>query len=350
MNSKVKIGRQITVAEMAPHVHSFLYGENKVNKISKWLIGWIETSLKTGKIKPGDVLPSKGDLAFHTGVSSGTIQNVFRYVEDYGLAESKQRIGTLIKNKSDEKELKKLTSKREYAIQEIKKFIKNKGLKPGDYIISTRKYAELTGMSNATIRTAYCALALEGILKKVNNSFVIENTNYEIKPIKQSTLVEKTTENIKQYIERNFTGGEKLPSNNEFALMFNVSVKTVHDSIKNLVKDGILYIKRGQYGTIVVNSEEKRSLYSYELVEIQIRAFIAKHCTIGSKLPSIVKFSEMYSLSAKTIKKALNNLAEDGYLTFVRGRYGGTYVTDIPQSINEAYKWLALSSDYIPNT
>ena len=32
--SKESAPRQISVAEMAPHVHSFLSGENKVNKIS----------------------------------------------------------------------------------------------------------------------------------------------------------------------------------------------------------------------------------------------------------------------------------------------------------------------------
>ena len=85
MTSKNRIGRQITVSEMAPHVHSFLPGENKVNKISAWLINWITNSLKNGSIKPYDMLPSKGNLAFHIGVSQGTIQNVFRYVEDFGL-------------------------------------------------------------------------------------------------------------------------------------------------------------------------------------------------------------------------------------------------------------------------
>ena len=72
--------RRITVAEMSPHVHSFLSGENKVNKISGWLISWIEKSLSTKSIKPYDLLPLKEDLAFHIGVSKGTIQNVFRNV------------------------------------------------------------------------------------------------------------------------------------------------------------------------------------------------------------------------------------------------------------------------------
>ena len=67
------------------------------------------------------------------------------------------------------------------------------------------------------------------------------------------------------------------------------------------------------------------------------------------KLPSIKSFSAEFKTSEKTIKKALNILAEDGYITFVRGRYGGTFVTDIPQAIGEAYKWLAISSDFVQN-
>ena len=42
--SKESAPRQILVAEMAPHVHSFLSGENKVNKISTWLIEWIKNN------------------------------------------------------------------------------------------------------------------------------------------------------------------------------------------------------------------------------------------------------------------------------------------------------------------
>ena len=41
-----KVSRQITVAEMAPHIHKFYAGENKVNKIADWLAEWIRLSLK----------------------------------------------------------------------------------------------------------------------------------------------------------------------------------------------------------------------------------------------------------------------------------------------------------------
>ena len=342
--------RQITVAEMAPHVHSFKANENKVNKISKWLIEWIENSMRSGSIKPYDMLPSKGDLAFHIGVSQGTMQNVFRYVEDCGLIESKQRIGTFIRNPDEKCELSKLTSKREIAIESIKQYIITQGFQPGSCLTSTRKLAELIGVSNATVRLAFGTLVSEGILKKVNNAFVIMNIDFSIESIQTQTLVEKTAEHIKKYIESNFKKGDKLPTNIEFAKMFDVSVKTVHDSIKLLSRDGILYSRRGQYGTVLVSSENPSSLYYYEQIEMKIRNLIVQNYEVGARLPSILALSKQYSVSAKTIKKALNNLTEDGYIMFSRGRYGGTFVTDIPQRVNEAYKWLVLNPDYVSNT
>ena len=156
--SKESAPRQISVAEMAPHVHSFLSGENKVNKISAWLIEWIKNALKSKKIKPYDKLPAKADLAFHTGVSIGTIQNVFRFVEDSGLIESKQRIGTYIKDPKEVQNIEKLTSKRELAVEIIKKHIVEDGYRCGVCLASTRKLARLTGMSTATIRIAIGSL------------------------------------------------------------------------------------------------------------------------------------------------------------------------------------------------
>lgn len=346
--SQKKLPRQITVAEMAPHVHSFAIGENKVNKISAWLIDWIEKSLELGKIKPFDLLPSKGDLAFHTGVSKGTMQNVFRFVEDCGFVESKQRIGTYIKGNQQGQNT-KLTSKRELAADIIKKFLLENNYKKGDCLISTRKLSQLIGMSNTTIRMAIGSLISEKIIKKVNNSFIIENANYKIKEVKVQTLVEKTAQCLKKYILEDFQVGTRLPSNSELAKKFNVSVKTIHDAIKFLSKEGVLYARRGKYGTIVAGKDGANELYCYEKIEFKIRHYIAENCEMGSKLPPIVEFANWYNVSAKTVKKALDNLNEEGYVTFVRGRYGGTFVTDIPQQVNEAYKWLALNPEYVPN-
>lgn len=347
--SQSNLPRQITVAEMAPHVHSFAPGENKVNKISAWLISWIEKSLKKGSIKAYDLLPSKEELAFHTGVSKGTIQSVFRFVEDYGLLESKQKVGTYIKCGSGKSSTEKLTSKREFAAEAIKKYLRENGFQEGDCLISIRKLSAYTGISAATIRIAIGSLVSENIVRKENNVFVINSMDFRLENIQVQTLVEKIAENMKSYITQNYHAGEKLPANMELAQKFNVSIKTIHDAIKLLSKEGILYTRRGQYGTVVVNNIEKNMQYYYERIELKLRNYIMENCEIGSRLPAIAELAKRYQVSAKTVKKALDNLAEEGYITFSRGRYGGTFVTDIPQG-NEGYKWLAISREYVSDS
>ena len=41
-----------------------------------------------------------------------------------------------------------------------------------------------------------------------------------------------------------------------------------------------------------------------------------------------------------------SNLAKEGYLAFSRGRYGGTFVIDIPEMEEQAFKWLAVNPKY----
>ena len=350
MDMDNSISRRITVAEMAPHVHSFLPNENKVEKISKWLINWIQLSLDCGKIKPYDLLPTKGDLACHIGVSLGTIQNVFRLVEDEGFVESKQRIGTYIKSQFKFSSAVKLTSKRELAIEIVKKFIQESGSQVGDLMISIRKLADMTGISAATIRMAFINLVSVGVLRKERKDYIINSLDFDINIIKTKTLVEKLADNIKNYVETELKVGDTLPSSIVLAKKFNTSVKTVHDAVKLLSKEGLLLTRRGHYGTVVLDmysDNNTRTLYDYEKFEQKIRNYISENCNVGDKLPSIREFAEGFQTSEKTIKRALDNLVEEGYLTYARGRYGGTFVLDIPQNSVEAYKWLAISSDYV---
>jgi len=342
---------KITVPEMAPHVHVFLAGENKVDKIAKWLINWITLSLECGKIKPYDLMPSKADLACHIGVSQGTIQNAFRIVEDFGYLESKQRVGTLIKDFRKESAIEKLTSKRELAVEILKKFLKENDYQVGDKLPSTRNLAKMIGVSSATIRMAIINLVSNGILDKYENSFILSEAEFAVEVVQARTLVEKVAQRLKRYIEKTYKVGEKLPANTALAKKFKVSVKTIHDAVRQLSKEGLLYTRRGRYGTIVLDytKEVSSELYDYEKVEQKIRNHIASNCQVGDKLFSIKEFSVKFKTSEKTVKKALDNLAEDGYLTFSRGRYGGTFVTDIPQASGEAYKWLAISNDYMAN-
>ena len=195
-------------------------------------------------------------------------------------------------------------------------------------------------------------LVANGILKKVENKFLVYNLSFRIEKVKKMTLVEKIAKKLKKYINEHLQAGEKLPTYNFLTKEMNVSSKTIHDAINLLVKEGILCTRRGQYGTIFLGNSPgaiSKEQYFYEKFEQKIRTYIYEKCQVGDKLPSIKEFALLYQTSEKTIKKALDNLAEDGYVTFVRGRYGGTFVTDIPQASNEAYKWLAITPEYITN-
>ena len=338
--------RQILVTEMAPHVHSFLPNENKVIKISDWLEYWIKRALKSGKIKFNDFLPSKGDLAFHIGVSLGTMQNAFRMLEDKGLIESKQRIGSVIKNPKKQMS-EKLTSKREVTCQEIKKYLIENNYKIGDTLISTRKLASILNVSFSTLRTSINSLIADNILIKQNKNFVVNSIDFDVENIEQTSLAEKIAEHINQYIKKHLKPGKKLPSNNTLADMFGVSVKTIHDSIKILSVAGIVKTRRGYYGTVVCNiNENDDEMYYYEQVEQGIKQYIAENCKVGDKLPTIKNFAEAFNISAKTIKNALDGLANEGYINFVRGKYGGTFVMEIPAIYKQGYTWLALSSEF----
>ena len=338
------IPRHITVAEMAPHVHSFLPGENKANKIFEWLSAWIKKSLENGNIKPYDYLPSKGDLAFHTGVSLGTMQNVFRMIEDTGLVESKQKIGTIIKN-PNEKPSEKLTSKRDATGEIIKSYIKEQKYQTGDVLISTRKLGNLLGIPSTTVRIALNKLITEGIISKEKNVFIVKKTKFSVQIQEAQTLVNKIAEEIDKHIKKNLRKGDKLPSSNTLADMFNVSIKTIHDAIYVLQTAGIVKTRRGYYGTIVANTDDD-SLYFYEQVELKIKKYISDNCKPNDKLPTIKEFAEVFNVSTKTIKKALDLLEEDGYITFTRGRTGGTFVLEVPVISEQGYTWLALSPEF----
>jgi len=349
--------------------------ESKAVVVANWLIDWIETDFKAGDIKESDLLPQKAELAYHLGVSIGTVQNALRYVEDKGYVESKQCIGTMVRDwKKPNLNVRKLTSKKDISVDLIKKYIIDKKIKIGQKIPSSRVLATTIGSSPNTTRLALENLCSMGILEhKFQSSnetcWVLKSNDIQISKSKTDglnnvTLVDKVEADLGKYIMKKLKVGDKLPAHEHLSEEFKVSIKTIHDALKTLVKNGILLTRRGRYGTTVIRmpneeiSQEKResaifasahetAFYNYEKTQNHIKALIANNYQIGSKLPSIVVLSQDLDLSPNTIRKALNNLADDGYLRFSRGRYGGTFVMDIPELSAQSFKWLAVNPKYV---
>ena len=86
--------------------------------------------------------------------------------------------------------------------------------------------------------------------------------DFEINNIKNETLAEKIAKQIKSSINNNLT---RLPSNIELSKKYKVSVKTIHDALKILAKEGFVSAKRGKYGTVVLNNDTNQTQYLYEM-------------------------------------------------------------------------------------
>ena len=326
------------------------------------------------------LLPSKQILAKHLSVSVGTIQSAIRYIEDLGYVESKQKIGTIIKT-SKEAVFKKLTSKRDLTVDFIRQYILEHNLKKDEILPDLEFVLENLKISSNTLRLALSFMVENKELKQIKNNVSIHYGILNVyKPqqfdAKQSiTLVDKLALELKDYIKSNFKTGDKLPSNNELAQIFNASIKTINDVCHILEKQNIICAKRGKYGTIVTyneNMEDKNSVskfedkifassqnaqfYYYQKIETNILKMIQNQYSLGDKLPSIHELSQHYEVSTNTIRKALNNLNKKGIVQFLRGRYGGTFVASIlddsyyeynsTQKDGEAYKWLSLNPKY----
>jgi len=339
--------------------------ESKAVTIGKWLTNVIKTNKA---VKPNSLLPAKPDLAYLLGVSIGTIQNALRYIEDLGFVESKQCIGTIVKDRdNNDGSLRKLTSKREIAINAIKKYIIDNGLTSGSILPSSRIISKAIGCSANTTRLALEYLGTVNILEhKFKNSnetgWKILSTDFEVEEHQDNnTLVKKVENDLKNYITKNLKTGDKIPAHAELSKELSVSIKTIHDALKILIDEGILLARRGRYGTTVLRmpfatsvsekpetsifaSAPETAFYYYEKTQTYIKKMIAENYEVGSKLPSITELSKQLDLSPNTIRKAFHNLADEGYLAFSRGRYGGTFVIDIPDE--QAFKWLAVNPKY----
>lgn len=345
--------------------------EAKSIVIGKWLSGWIEQALSEGKIKVNNILPSKSEFAYLLGVSIGTVQNAVRYIEDLGYVESKQCIGTLVKDyRNKTVTIRKLTSKRDLAVEAIKRYILTDGFKIGSKLPSSRTIATITGFGANTTRLALEYLAAVNIVTQrysnaKDSAWIVNTLDFSVDNqvrYNAETLVDMLVKDIESYISANLKIGDRMPSHFELAQNLKASVKSVHDALKILNDKGILLSRRGRYGTSVVKlpnmsvvqkpetsifaPAKDTAFYHYEKTQNYIKRMIANDYEIGDKLPSILELSKALDLSPNTIRKAFQNLAKEGYLVFSRGRYGGTFVIDIPEIESQTFKWLAVNPQY----
>jgi len=370
---------RIDVSSMCERMPDFRNSsKTKDNILADWLINWIESGLKDNKVKVSQLLPQKHIIAGKIGVSIGTVQTAIRLVEDLGYVESKQRIGTFIVGKKDsEQELRKQTSKRENAIEALKKLIVKNGYNAGASLPSSRELSKIIGSAPNTTRLALECLANSGIIEskglRGNKSSwtlkaipeVILDETEDINKLETDTLVDQVERDLKELIIQKYKAGSKLMSHYKLSDSLKVSIKTVHDAMKRLVEQGILQSKRGRYGTFILRLPSDKqlmtgkeseifapaieaSLYNYEKIELQIKQYIREKYRLDDKLPAMGKLATELKVSSNTVRKALQNLSDQGIVKFSRGRYGGTFIVNMPEAAEEkasSLTWLSINPE-----
>ena len=246
----------------APDFKNTISSKEKI--VLKWLIDWIENSIKLEEIHYGDFLPEKSKLAKYLNVSVGTLQNAIRQAEDLGYFESRQSVGTVIRNpSSNEKVFEKTFSKKDKAVLLIKKYILENKLKTGTNLPNVKEISQLIGIGENTVRIALDTLVQSKILmhytKNGNKSCwsYLNTVKENYSEFEDIGLIDIVAKKIKDYIVNNYKLGEKVPSNLTLSKMFNVSIRTVNEAVRLLGEQKIILSRRGRYGTIYLNNPQK---------------------------------------------------------------------------------------------
>jgi len=371
--------RKISIDELPRELPDFeACYESKESAVKKWIINWIKSALSAGRIKENDIIPQKIQISRCLGVSSGTVQNAIRAIEDEGFLKSRQKIGTMISAASNPIGMyPKADSKRGKAVLAVKKIILMNNYKVNKPIPSIRKMSEFIGISQNTTRLAYELLCREGLLESMqmraseSNWYLKKKPDFsgkDLKPVdtlEADTLADKITAQMKDYLSEKYEIGSRIPSHETLAAEFQTSIKTINDCIKRLHNQGIVITRRGKYGCILAQNpknpvfepDKENSIfvkakdaefYSWQKTASKLISYISSSFAEGDKLPSIKQFSEKYNVSTNTIRKVLLGLEAKGCIRFERGKSGGTYMIQKPEiSHANQYQWLSISRDYI---
>jgi len=336
---------------------------NKNKKLDS-VIAWLKALLLSSSFNSEVLMPSKSDLAKILNIGLGTVQNAYRFLEDEGILVSKQRIGTFFVPMGSHLNIRKLTSKKDKLVEEFKSYILNSNFNVGDKLKSVRFYSKKMNVSTSLIIQVFNYLETQNIIINEAGIRYVSSLNFDIINFESSTLIDKVYLDLKKYICENFKVGDKIQTVAVLAKMFHVSSKTIHSAIKKLEKDGILKPRYGRYGTVVLAvpldkvfyqkpetsifaPSTQTYVYHYERILNIIRKMIYDNFAVGSKLPSISELSLLLDVNPNTIRKSFEVLKSEGIVSSVRGRYGGTFVLEIPEfDTVQTYQWLAVNTEF----
>lgn len=357
-----------------PDFNSINLPKGKV--VTNWLINWIEHALEHGIADFGDYIPSKEDLAKFLDVSPATIQNSIRQVKNLGYCTSKQSIGTCIAD-FYLKDIKTQDELYHGTITEckIKKIVIDNEIELNQPILSIKELANLTDISQNTIRFALMNLAQQGYLEQIhikgNKYSWIYKKKFDLTDDEKNnglkdenfTLTHQLVKKIQEYIEKTYKQGDKILPNMAFSNMFDVSIKTVNDAMKILNHNKVILSRRGRYGTVYLGKNQSKSdfvsqdrkkisqtqkyVYSWQKALTHLKKYIIENYEVGDKILPIRELATILNVSPNTIRRALKELFMSQHLVSQRGKTGGIFIMEMPEKEEDAYRWLAINPDVV---
>lgn len=347
--------------------------EPLIETISGLIIDFVKKGLEQNRFKKNTLLPPVDDIAKLLGVSKSTIQVCIRNICNLGYLTNVARFGNVI-NTSDNMDLSntKRHLKNHVAIIKVKELILENNLVVGDLLPSTKILSNYMEINEGNVRSVLSYLMVEGfVTRKFKNkkeySWVITSIDFskiEKHDSKNIEIInEKVLEQLKEYVEMNYSTGENLPSRIYFINKFSCNTVSIKYAYDKLIEDNIIAYKRGCMGAYVLCKPSQKNasgkeydifasaqdvaMYRHEKVEKYIKKIINESYPPGTKLPSVKELSKELGYSTYTIRTALHKLKDDGFILMVSGNNGGTFVLDTPiEEEKESYKWLAVNPQY----
>lgn len=208
----------------------------------------IRDQIRKGKLKPGQIVESRRELAHRKRVSLCTAQRAITHLEQEGFVKSYQRQGTFVTGAEPQFPMPVPPYMR--VANDIAHDIEIGLLKPGDMLLTGAELADLYDCSEASINRAFGVLQEKCLIRATTavGTFVTDNTAPR-DPRSQPVIArEGLTRDLNAGV---FPVGGRLPNNEELAARYGVGKKAIRRVLHALCDQGVVHMYSSQPVTVL---------------------------------------------------------------------------------------------------
>ncbi|MEU7855168.1 winged helix-turn-helix domain-containing protein [Nonomuraea sp. NPDC049141] len=198
----------------------------------------ITTDIDTGKLKPGDKLPSERDLSATYNVARSTVRMAIADLRDQGRVEVRHGSGTFVAGAPPKSSVRRDAAYAKLAARIAANIDKGK-LKPGELLPSELELGAHHGVSRQTVRAAIELLREQGRVETVHAKGTYVTGGKASAPVPPSRrLVEDLREAI---TSGRLKPGDPLPSEQELMDTYGLAAITITIALRTLRQEGLIH-------------------------------------------------------------------------------------------------------------